>query len=195
VLDALGLDEHRDAGRFLVGFDALLQAAQIPEAAIVHHMGHVGERSRGDSRLIDWPEVNVKLVRQDDNPSSPRYISAYGRDVDQPESRLEYDPLLRRLTIVGGSRHDARLDAVLDAVVDVLANAEPLSGRRIKDALEDSEYGKNTIDAALKAGINNGRLSAEPGPRNSRLYRVSRSVPAVSPGQSAERVSQCPPLL
>ena len=70
VLDALGLDEHKDAGRFLVAFDALLYAADIPEAAIVHHMGHAGERSRGDSRLIDWPDVTAKLVRQDDNPAT-----------------------------------------------------------------------------------------------------------------------------
>jgi hypothetical protein len=45
VLDALGLDEHKDAGRFLVAFDALLRDAEIEEAAIVHHMGHVGERT------------------------------------------------------------------------------------------------------------------------------------------------------
>lgn len=196
VLDALALNEHTDAGRFLVGLDALLEAADIPEALVIHHMGHMGERSRGDSRIVDWADVNLKLTRQDDDPASARYISAYGRDVDQPEARLDYDPLLRRLTIVGGSRYDARLDTVLEAIVAALeATDEPLSGRRVKDALEDTEHGKNTIDAALKAGIENGRLTAEAGPRNSRLYRVSRSVPVVSLGQSAERVSECPPPL
>ena len=44
VLDALGLDEHHDAGRLLVAFDALLSDAGIGEALVVHHMGHVGER-------------------------------------------------------------------------------------------------------------------------------------------------------
>jgi AAA domain-containing protein len=190
VLDALGLDEHRDAGRFLVGVDALLRDAEIPEAAIIHHMGHVGERSRGDSRLIDWPDVTVKLVRQDDNPASPRYISAYGRDVDQPESRLEYDPLVRRLTLVGGSRHDARLDGVLDAVVEVLdASPTALSGRKVKEALADSEHSKDTIDAALKAGVRNGRLRMEHGPSIQNFIKC----PAVSvhcPPDSHR--SQCP---
>ena len=36
VLDALGLDEHREAGRFLVAFDALLIEAGVGEALVVH---------------------------------------------------------------------------------------------------------------------------------------------------------------
>jgi hypothetical protein len=42
VLDAHGLDEHRDAGRFLVAFDLLLREAGIGEAIVVHHMGARG---------------------------------------------------------------------------------------------------------------------------------------------------------
>ena len=46
LMDALGLDEHGDAGRLLVAFDALLAEAGIPDALVVHQMGHTGERSR-----------------------------------------------------------------------------------------------------------------------------------------------------
>ncbi len=46
VMDALGLDENKDAGRFLVAFDAMLYDAGLSEAVVVHHMGHNGERSR-----------------------------------------------------------------------------------------------------------------------------------------------------
>ncbi len=98
VLDALGLDENHDAGRFLVAFDALLAEAGIGEAVVVHHMGHSGERARGDSRLQDWPDATWRLVREKDQPDSPRYFTAYGRDVDVPEGRLEFDPDTRRLT-------------------------------------------------------------------------------------------------
>jgi hypothetical protein len=80
------LDEHRDAGRFLVALDALLTEAGIPDALVVHHMGHVNERARGDSRMRDWPDVEWRLVRQDENPASARFLSAYGCDVDVPES-------------------------------------------------------------------------------------------------------------
>jgi hypothetical protein len=193
VLDALGLDEHRDAGRFLVPFDALLKAAQIDDALIVQHMGHIGERSRGDSRLRDWPDVEWRLVRQDENPASARYLSAYGRDVDVPESQLAYDPALRRLTLVGGSRQDAKTGRVLDAVIEALqATSERLTGRGIKDAMRHTEHGKDAIDAALREGVRQRRLSVEEGPRRSHLYQVSGSVRAVSAEQSEERVSECP---
>ena len=91
VLDVLGLEESREAGRFLVAFDALLVEAGIGEACVVHHMGHLNERARGDSRLIDWPDVTWRLLwprAEDGQEAGARYIAAFGRDVDHPESLL-----------------------------------------------------------------------------------------------------------
>jgi hypothetical protein len=158
-----------------------------------------GSGARGDSRLRDWPDVEWRVMRQDEDDASPRYIAAYGRDVDVPEARLAYDPGTRRLTIVGGSRGQERTTRAVDAICEVLtAHAEPLTGRRIKDALADSDHGRDTIDAALRAGVQGGRLRAAEGPRRSRLYRVSE-CPAVSgqcPADSgAESVSECPTAL
>ena len=56
ILDAFRLDENRDAGRFLVAFDALLievGGGSPVDGIVVHHMGHTDERSRGDSRIIE----------------------------------------------------------------------------------------------------------------------------------------------
>lgn len=69
VMDALGLDENRDAGKFLVWFDALLNEAGVAEANVIHHMGHGQERSRGDSRILDWPDATWTLVRK--TPTTP----------------------------------------------------------------------------------------------------------------------------
>jgi hypothetical protein len=141
ILDALGLDEHRDAGRFFVAFDQLLTDAGIDDALVVHHMGHFGERSRGDSRIRDWPDVEWRLVRQDDEPGSARYISAHGRDVDVVDSELLYDSTSRHLTVVGGSRRDAAIRAALRDVTAVLEESgEPLTGRAIELALAGSEH-------------------------------------------------------
>jgi hypothetical protein len=190
VLDAFALDEHREAGRFLTAFDALLTDAGIPDALIVQHMGHQNERSRGDSRLRDWPDVEWRLVRQNEEPASPRFITAYGRDVDIPESRLEYDPLSRRLTIAGGSRQDAKVEAALDAVCRVLADAsERLSGRAIKTSLAESGHPRDTIDAALRLGVTTRALHVEPGANNAKLYsrvRVSGGNRPVSGGHRSE---------
>jgi hypothetical protein len=43
-----GLDEHREAGRFLVAFDELLQEAGVLGALVAHHFGHRAERARGE---------------------------------------------------------------------------------------------------------------------------------------------------
>lgn len=189
IMDGLGLDEHRDAGRLLVSFDALLSECNVTEGVLVHHMGHTGERSRGDSRLRDWPDVEWRLVRQDDEPASPRFITAYGRDVSVPESQIDFDAESRRLTIAGGSRQDAKATGALGDILAVLEEAgAPLSGRAIKRALleADSDLSKQVIDDALKAGSKNGTLVQQSGPRNSKVYLpgssvpVSRSVPAVS---------------
>ncbi|MFD4957395.1 AAA family ATPase [Microbacterium sp. NPDC058389] len=114
VLDALGLDENHDAGRFLVAFDSLRAEAGIAESVIVHHMGHNGERSRGDSRILDWPDATWRIVRESDDPASPRYFSAMGRDVDVHEGRLGYDSATRALTYGEGSRREAKTDAAVD---------------------------------------------------------------------------------
>jgi hypothetical protein len=198
VLDALGLDEKDEAGQFLVGLDALLRDAGISEACVVQHMGHTNERARGDSRLRDWPDVEWRLMRQDaEDDRSLRYITAYGRDVDQPEQQLAYDPTTRRLTVNGGSRQQMRVAGALDAVIGHLRGAKTaVSGRGLKEALSDSGCSRDSIDAALRQGVRDGQLTIEKGPRNSKLYQVSE-CPAVS-GSSIDhslldRVSECPP--
>src|SRR5687768_12174395 len=108
-LDALGLNEHREAGNFLVPLDQLLLDAGISDACLIHHFGHTNERARGDSRIRDWPDVEWRLVRQSDDATSARFFSAYGRDVESHEARLAFDPVTRRISVDGGSRNDAHV--------------------------------------------------------------------------------------
>jgi hypothetical protein len=176
VLDALGLDEHHDAGRFLVAFDRLLSEAGIGEALVVHHMGHSGERSRGDSRIRDWPDVEWRLVRQDpDDPASPRYISAFGRDVDQPEAELAYEASSRHLWVVGGSRAGAADRAALASIMGVLRGEPGQSGNQIEAAL-DGMCTRNAVRRALAAGVEAGALARTRGVRNAWLYRIVEGV-------------------
>lgn len=156
VLDALGLDENKDAGRFLVAFDALLADSGASEALIVHHMGHSGERSRGDSRLQDWPDVTWKIVREDpDNPASVSYFSAFGRDVNVAESQLEFDPITRHLRLIGGSRKDAKVGDKLDDVLTFLESSPGTSKTGIKTALQGDS---KAIAAAVDKGVQQGLI-------------------------------------
>ncbi|MFF2344239.1 AAA family ATPase [Pseudarthrobacter sp. NPDC058119] len=172
VLDALGLDESHDAGRFLLAFDELLGSAGISEGQIVHHMGHANERSRGDSRLQDWPEFTWKLVRESDDPSSRRYFSAYGRDVDVKETELHYDAETRRLTLGSGSRKDSKIDEVVEAIVVLLTERGDLDGKGIEDAMENSPFGRADVRAAIQKARNTGRTRSYPGKGNSKMNTV-----------------------
>lgn len=181
VMDALGMDEDKQAGRFLTAFDALLNEAGVSEAAVIHHMGHNGERSRGDSRLRDWPDVEWKIVRKDpDDDASPRFISAYGRDVDQREQQLGFDAGTRRLTSLGGTRKESGAAEHVPYVVALLRahphlNAVPGSWFENAAAKDDDPGapGRNEVRAAVKLAAKNGLLFATPGAKNATLYRLT----------------------
>ncbi len=193
ALDAIGLDENHDAGRFLVALDALLTEASIPECLLVHHMGHTNERSRGDSRILDWPDATWSLVREHtDDPTSTRFIKAYGRDVEQPEQRLAYDPATRRLSVDGGSRREQAAVDALDAVLEILDTAtDALSVRKIQTALEGSEHSRDSVRAAIKYGIKTGAIATEPGLRNAILHRRNTQRAAVCGDRAAHTASDC----
>ena len=160
VLDAFGLDEHKDGGRFLTAFDALCDEAGIADALVVHHMGHSGERARGDSRFRDWPDVEWRLVRESEQPDSTRYISAYGRDVEQSESQLTFTD--RRLTVRPGvNRKRAEASAALPAVVAWLGEqVGPMSKRKIYASFADSpNFKQKQIRAAVEMGLEDGTLA------------------------------------
>jgi hypothetical protein len=158
-LDALGLSEDKDAGRFLVAFDAFLAEAGIEEAIVVHHMGHSGERARGDSRIQDWPDAIWKLVAEDpEDHSSPRFFSAYGRDVNVPEFQLDFEESTRHLSYAGGSRKDGKIDNQLGDVVDFVTVNPGVSRTAIKkQLLGDDKVTAKAIDKAVDLGLLEGR--------------------------------------
>ena len=178
ILDALGLDEKSDAGKFLVAYDALLDEAGISDSLVVQHMGHANERARGDSRLQDWPDAIWNIVRENDKPDSARFFSAYGRDVDVHEGRLGFDPATRRLTYASGSRRDADVEAAFCAVIELLAAvakndaAECLSKNQIEGDLGLSDHKQKATRAAIKVATERGLVHVETGPRNSQLHRI-----------------------
>lgn len=182
ALDALGLSEDKDAGRFLEALDELTTAAGIGEALVIHHMGHNGERSRGDSRILDWPDAVWRLVRGPEEHDGPAdqdrqvYFTAYGRDVDQPEVLLGFDPDTRRLHVVGGSRRDVRVDQVLEPLLDLLAEVGTLTGRDIERRMTEAGHPLHQVRGAIKRGIGLGVITMEYGPRNAHLHSLSASV-------------------
>ncbi|MFC9965297.1 AAA family ATPase [Nocardia ignorata] len=177
VLDALGLSEDKDAGRFLVAFDDMLAEAGAGEAIVVTHMGHQNERARGDSRLLDWPDALWKIVRDpkaaDTDEDAARYFSALGRDVSLSEGALSFDPDTRRLTYEGGSRKDAAGGAMVPGLCALLRTRPGLSGRAIETELMNQGASQADVRAAIRRARGDGLIRIEPGPKNSHLHFVT----------------------
>lgn len=192
ILDALGLDENRDAGKFLVAFDALLaeiaalgtdEAAGPPDAVVVHHMGHGGARSRGDSRILDWPDATWTVTRENvEDPNSPRYFSALGRDVRVGESLLEWTEATRHLSIVGGGRADrgaGATRALMEKIVAFVTQNPNVTGRGLELALG----GNNTARrAALQLAVDEGYLMRLSGENRGYKYIPKPGGPTLSGG-------------
>ncbi|MCU1698267.1 MAG: hypothetical protein JWR34_4330 [Mycobacterium sp.] len=182
VLDALGLDESHDAGTFLTAFDALLDEAGIADSLTVQHMGHANERARGDSRLQDWPDAIWRIMRETDDPGSPRFFSAYGRDVDVHEGRLAFDPQTRRLTYAPGSRRDSKTEAAQLDVIKLLAaiakEGDPetgLSKNHIESELAagDTAHSQKAIRDAIALAVKRGFVRVVDGPRRAQLCCIT----------------------
>jgi hypothetical protein len=186
VMTALGLDENHDAGAFLDAINALLHEAGCPaaEAVVFHHMGHNGERARGDSRLRGTPDAEWKIVQpgsEDDDLDAPRFFRAFGRDdVDVHEGALDLDKATNRLTYrIGNRKQDkgaaatAAAEAALPAVIQLLTGGAELSGRAIQDALESSGHSRGSVRAAMLLGVEKMILLTTPGPRNSILHLIN----------------------
>lgn len=149
ALDALGLSEDKESGVFLNALEELAHEAGVREILVTHHMGHNGERTRGDSRLRDWPDATWQIVRESaDDPRSTRYFSALGRDIDQPEQGLAYDAETRRLTVSGGSRREASVDRVKGDILDYIGEHPGQSGNTIKKEVGGDH---NKVAEALKS--------------------------------------------
>ncbi|PRX48671.1 AAA domain-containing protein [Prauserella shujinwangii] len=103
LMDALGLDENRDFGRLSGPLDALKAESGVTELLVVHHAGHADQpgeaRSRGDSRIRDWPDAEWFLARKDKADASPRMFWTFGREVDTKKAELTYEADHDRLSL------------------------------------------------------------------------------------------------
>lgn len=179
-LDALGLSEDKDAGIFLTAFDALCREAGAREATVVHHMGHGQERSRGDSRLLDWPDVLWKIIRDEqEGDNGERFFSAFGRDVSLPEAQLDWNAETRSLTLCeGGGRTEKRARNMGIDIIEIMsdpANQDGLSQTRLVGKLKALGNSRDGSRRAVQMAVENGILLTIDGPRNSQLHILNPS--------------------
>lgn len=197
VFAALGLDESKntEVGKFISAFDAMLTEAGVSEALVIHHMGHTGERSRGSSRLRDWPDVEWHLIRegQEDErgtpePNAPRYFRAFGRDVNESERALTYEPEFRWLSVTNepSDRKAVKADRVRDGIkAKILEAIEREPGATARD-IRDVVTGKTVlVNEIRQEAIADGLIVVVDGPnRTQRHYLATYQARKVVPGGS-----------
>lgn len=177
LLTASGTEENDNAGvaRVLGALDDLCETAGVAELLVTHHMGHNGERSRGASRLRDWPDAEWKLVREstdDGEPvhGAPRYFSALGRDVEVSETQLHFDQRTRRLGILGGNRTEQKQTRARAEVLRAVRETPGATGRQMETAGEITGVSRALIRDTLGRLVKNGELHTWNGPRNAIHY-------------------------
>jgi hypothetical protein len=136
ALDALGMSEDKEASRFAQALTALKIEAGASDLLLVHHAGHDATRARGDSALSGWCTDEWKLrLESQDNPFSPRVFSAFGRSNGLAPTRLEYDPLTRRLCLADMTVATARSSSNADRVREVVDRSPGINASQLRDAL------------------------------------------------------------
>lgn len=123
LLASLGLDENSntDIATFFAWWSEALFDAGVADDIVCHHAGHYAGRSRGASRLMDEPDALWTITRdqavdEDDDDiyagHEPRFFKATGRDVEQPEQPLTFDPDTGLLELGSGNRKAMRAEAM-----------------------------------------------------------------------------------
>lgn len=175
ALDALGMSEDKEASRFAQALTALKIESGATDLLLVHHAGHDGSRARGDSALAGWCTDEWKLsLESQDNPFSPRVFSALGRSNDMQPTRLEYDPLSRRLSLAEQSVTSERTDSNVDLVCEAVRRSPGLNSTQLRDALASAGV-KNGGDrsVALREAQERGMVIAVKSGRSKVFYPPS----------------------
>lgn len=172
VLGSLGIDENDNSAvaAFLFALDALVRESGADELFVTHHAGHNGERARGASAFLGWPDANWTLVR--DEMSNTRAFRAEGRDVWVPETTLVYDRATRRLGLGEGDRTTARSAGHAEIMAGIVAENPGESLNKLKAFARDTEIGTKVQHAqdAVKAAEAAGLIHAHRGPNRARLH-------------------------
>ena len=148
LLASLGLDENSntDIATFFAWWSEALFEAGVADDIVCHHAGHYAGRSRGASRLMDEPDALWTITRdsavdEDDDDiyagHEPRFFKATGRDVEQPEQPLTFDPDTGLLELGSGNRKAMRQAA-----------QEKAARARVLAAIDAGNHTQRTIRTA-----------------------------------------------
>jgi hypothetical protein len=103
-------NSNDEVTRWLDLLDQIKAEAGVQDLIVTSHFGHQEERTRGASAILGWADCNWTLAVEKDRDGQKvgRFLGAEGRDVDQDQQQLSFDPETKRLSIVGATRIQVR---------------------------------------------------------------------------------------
>lgn len=203
-LAGAGVEENSNSevGRLLRGqLDALAEEAGISEVMLVHHAGHGADRARGASALVDWPDATWTYSSQGksrdnddemdaDQMARPRFLTAVGRDVALPRSRVSFDVETRALVLEDDLAFTAESRAARDATKDnevLRVLREELKGEAESDNQWAKKVGGKADDyrRSRKRLVDQGLVVQMPGKRTNSHRFVLADL--INPEESKHR--------
>lgn len=203
VLAAHGLseDSNSEVAQFFSWWSEAMADAGVVDDLICHHAGHAGMRSRGASRLLDEPDAiwtvtraNVGMAQEDADDilaaDDRRYLTAYGRDVELPESGLEFDVTTGKLTLMEGSGatlRKAAKDSIYEGYVMAYLESEG-SAKNTREIRSAGGHNEKKMADALNRLVARGEVTRiELGRGNPHLHEVANR-PSDGGGATGARV-------
>lgn len=171
VLAAAGLEENSnaDVGRFLAGWDEVIQLAGGPTNLVAHHLGKQAETARGASAWEGWPDAVWNLTRTSVDEEEVRALGAFGRDIAQAAQVLSYDPTTKRLGLAGYTKGDASAAVLIPELLEWLGEHGPSSTKAVEEGLGGR---RENVRRALKVALQRELVVMSKGIRGAKLYRL-----------------------
>jgi hypothetical protein len=133
-------NDNTQVGEFLEAIDVIKVRAGVSDVVMPVHTGRAdmeagAEHARGATRLDDWADVRWIYTTDE---SGSRYFRASGRDVEQPEGRVDYIAASRRLVIDHGRGRGQEKEDRIGALIVALVEQQPgISYKRLRDGIRD----------------------------------------------------------
>jgi hypothetical protein len=145
-------NSNSEMSRLTRAIDRIKADSGIRNAVVVHHAGHVADRSRGASSLIGWADSLWNLRR---DGAASAVFGAEGRDVHIQDRTLEYDPRTRRLTY-GAARtapavKEDPLQRLKKETLRVVGESPGISGKDLRRRVRGNDADKNNAKSELIA--------------------------------------------
>ena len=160
-------NNNSEVSKFLMQLEEVLEEAGVEQLIMLVHAGNAEKKIRGATALMDHPD-GLWFLTSDDERN--RYFSAYGRDVEVAESRLNYDPLTAEFTLSGEGKKSSKENSSSEKMLKYIEEHPWANASSIDESVTGTKAFKIRLRKKL---VDQGLVTTRKGPSNSTLYHAA----------------------